>query len=172
MKLKKSVRIESEKHSVLKNRFSVDLEKYLRKKLYFLKKKSISSDYILLILSSENNHFKGQLSKSEYELLFEVLQNHTFIKNKNAAYPEYFIVMDKKNFQENESILSSLFGLFQFLMIAELKKQLTKEELIKEINKFTLLDILSFKRWSAFSNDMLFFDSNHEAGHITCMPIL
>lgn len=163
MKLKKSIKIQSTKiakakgHPVLKSNFSVDLEKYLKKKKFFFKKKSISSDQILIVLSSENINNQTL----EYKRL---LEKHIFIQKEKVSYTEYYIIISKEDFLNNEVTFSSLFEIFNFLLVAELKDKLTKDDLLKQLNKFSLYGVFSFKRWSDISNGQLFYDSRHEVG--------
>ncbi|KRB59640.1 hypothetical protein [Flavobacterium sp. Root186] len=177
MKLKKNIKIESAKigkdknHSLIKCNFRVlKIEKFLNRKKYFFKKDGISSGYILLVLSSENEGHKIYLGDSGYENSIDknikLLKEHIFIQNKKVKYKEYFIVLKKDHFIDNEAVFYELFALFNFLLIAELKEKLSKDDLLKKINRFSLYGIFNFKRWSGVSNDQLFFDVNHNVGTI------
>ncbi|MCP2029627.1 hypothetical protein L1276_004821 [Flavobacterium sp. HSC-32F16] len=175
MKLKKSIKIESAKigkdknHSFIKCNFSVlELENFLKRKEYFFKRDGINSDYILLVLSSQNKGYKIYLGDSAYEKSIDknikLLKEHVFIQNKKVTYKEYFVVLKKDQFIENEAVFYELFSLFSFLLIAELKEKLSKDDLLKKINRFSLYGIFNFKRWSGISNDQLFFDVDHNFG--------
>lgn len=183
MNLKESIKIQSEKnsknknHSLIKCNFSVlESEKFLKRKKYFFKKESINSDYILVVLSSQNEGYKKYLGALAYESSLEesikLLKEHIFIQNKRVTYKEYFIVLKKDYFIENEKVFYELFGLFNFLLIAELKEKLEKDNLLKKIKRFSFYGIFNFKRWSDISNDQLFFDVNHNFGTLKKYVIL
>nr|WP_315247598.1 hypothetical protein [uncultured Flavobacterium sp.] len=160
--------VQKKSFSVVKNDFKIlDLESYFQNKKYLVSGECMCSDFILIVISSENEGYKKHLGNSEYESSLDTIMKILYdelIKNEKASYTEYYFIIDRENFLKNESLLYELFVMFNFSLIIGLKEKLTKNDLRIKLSKFSFYSVFNLKRWSGISNWLLFLDINHDCG--------
>ncbi|MFD1604111.1 hypothetical protein ACFSJW_08605 [Flavobacterium artemisiae] len=177
MKLTDNIKITSTKisnfknYSIIKDAFTIlDLEVYLENKKYFFLKDHVHSDDLLIIVSSENLGYKNYIGATKYQSsfdkIFRILEKHTFLQKEKTSYLEYYIIISKEDFINNEHTLYELFILFNFSLIIGLKEKFTEKDLLRKLNKFSFLDVFNSKRWSKIADWQLFFDTDHLSGNI------